>query len=164
MVTCGLKVTLRGGLGEGRDGMDCGWEGVMEEELEWVGKSGVVSEEDMTAEKVLMGAEALRREGMPPWLKWDRRYHRPCANVRIKFPAQMLYLANSHVIGYTAVDAKKRQRASMGIHNGGDNRQTSAHCTAVMQSPGTDYQPLQYPRFIPKASAACVRHDDTPRH
>lgn len=70
----------------------------MEEELEWVGKSGVVSEEDMVA---VDGIVRITGCG---------------ANVRIKFPAQMLYLTNSHVIGYTTVDAKKRQRASVGTH------------------------------------------------
>ena len=94
VVTCGLKVTLRGGLGDGRAGMDCGWEGVMEEELEWVGKRGVVSEEDMMAEEVKMEVYALRREGMQAWLK-------VCPNVRIQFLSRMLYLSNSHVPGYT---------------------------------------------------------------
>ncbi|KAI7533489.1 hypothetical protein KC331_g13032 [Hortaea werneckii] len=139
VVTCGLKVTLRGGLGDGRDGMDCGWEGVMEEELEWVGKSGVVSEEDMMAEEVKMEVCAEWRAAMQAWLKMakDRPYHRACPNVPINFPGRMLYLSDSHVTGYTAADWMKRQKAAAAAavrRDSGDNRQTPTHCAAVMQS------------------------------
>lgn len=62
VVTCGLKVTLRGGLGDGREGM--------EEELEWVGKSGVVSEEDMMAAEVGAGGGRPAEGGdAARWLK-----------------------------------------------------------------------------------------------